>query len=359
MWPKYYGQLTPEDDQQFRDLIEACHKRGIKFLVYIGYGVARNAPEMQVKGRHDDWSIMPLIPWIPGYKPEFRTFDATCARSGWQDWLVAGIEKLFTDYKLDGLYFDGTSEAFRCQNESHGCGYRDEAGNLHPTHPMLDVRRMMRRIADVVHGHKPDAILDVHMSASLTMPTLSFCDSYWDGEQYESYTKAEKVEIPLDAFRSEFMGYAHGLDAEFLCYINRPFTTEEAIAMAWLHGVEVRPGNVELLGLVSPIWKALDEFGYASAKWRPYWKDSGVTCDDSSVKASAWVRDGRVLIFVSHLKREPLVTVLKLDRKKLGLSGEVTATDALTGKPLTLAGDRLPIDFAGMSYRLIEIRTVG
>jgi len=359
MWPEYYGQIVPKENQAFRDLIEACHKRGMKFLVYIGYGVARNAPEMQVQGRHDEWSIIPLIPWIPSYKPELRTFDATCARGGWQDWLVAGIDKLFTDYKLDGLYFDGTSEAFRCQNESHGCGYRNQAGSLHPTYPMLDVRRMMCRIADSVHSHRPDAILDVHMSASLTMPTLSFCDSYWDGEQYEGYVKADKVEIPLDSFRAEFMGYAHGLDAEFLCYINRPFTTEEAIAMAWLHGVEVRPGNPEQLALVKPLWKALDEFGYSSAKWQPYWKDSGVTAGDASVKASSWVRNGKALIFASHLKREPLVTVLRLDRKRLGLSGEVTATDALTGKPLTLAGDKLPIDFAGMSYRLIEIRTVG
>ena len=354
MWSKYYGQLKPEDDQAFRDLIEACHKRGMKFLVYIGYGIARSAPE--IRGHHDEWSIMPLIPWIPSFKPELRTFDATCARSGWQDWLVAGIDRLFTDYKLDGLYFDGTSEAFRCENESHGCGWRDKDGNLHATYPMLDVRRMMRRIADVVHSHKPDAILDVHMSASLTMPTLSFCDSYWDGEQYEMYTAKDKVDIPLDAFRAEFMGYAHGLDAQFLCYINRPFTTDEAIAMAWLHGVEVRPDYVEQLRAVIPIWGALDRFGYTSAKWLPYWKDSGVTADDASVKASAWTKNGKALVFVSHLKREPLVTVLRLDRKKLGLSGEVTATDALTGKPITLAGDRLPVDFAGMTYRLIEIR---
>jgi len=356
MWPEYYGQIVPSKPDEFRRLISECHKRGIRMLVYIGYGIARNAPEIQ--GHHDEWSVMPLIPWIPTYKPEYRTFDATCARSGWADWLVAGIDKLFTDYELDGLYFDGTSEAFRCQNESHGCGWRDGEGNLHSTYPLLAVRDMMRRIADVVRTHRPDAILDVHMSASLTMPTLSFTDSYWDGEQYEYYTKAEKVEIPLDAFRAEFMGYAHGLDAEFLCYINRPFTTEEAIAVAWLHGVEVRPGGLDQLAVIGPIWGALDEFGVSSARWLPYWKGSGVTADDSSVKASAWVNHGKALIFASHLKREPLVTVLRLDRTKLGLrSGELSAVDALTGKPLKLAGARIPIDFDGMTCRIIRIES--
>jgi len=222
---------------------------------------------------------------------------------------------------------------------------------------LLDVRRMMRRIADAVHKHKPDAILDAHMSASLTIPTLSFVDSYWDGEQYESYTSKDKVEIPLDGFRSEFMGWAHGLDAEFLCYENRPFTTEEAIAVAWLHGVEVRPGNLDQLSVVSAIWRAMDKFGVPSAKWLPYWKGSGVTADSSSVKASAWAKSCRALIFVSHLKREPLPTLLRLDRKKLGLTSEkLTAVDAITGEALKPAGNAIPIDFKGMTYRLIEVR---
>jgi len=221
---------------------------------------------------------------------------------------------------------------------------------------VLAVRQIMRRIADIVHRHRPDAILDAHMSASLTVPTLSFCDSYWDGEQYEGYTASDKVEIPLDAFCAEFMGWAHGLDAEFLCYVNRPFTYDEAIAMAWLHGVEVRPGSVDQLAMVGRIWQALDRFGVSSAKWLPYWKGSGVTCDDASVKASAFVKDGRALIFVSHLKREPLTTTLHFDRRKLGLrAGKLTATDAPTRQPLTLDATSLPVEFEGMGYRVIEL----
>ena len=65
--------------------------------------------------------------------------------------LVDGIDKLFSKYELDGLYFDGTTEAFRCQNTLHCCGWRDDRGNLHPTYPLLARRQMMRRIHDVVH----------------------------------------------------------------------------------------------------------------------------------------------------------------------------------------------------------------
>ena len=353
-WSEYYGQVTPWGSDRLRGLISECHKRDLKLLVYVGYGVARNAPEL--KGHHDDWSAMPLIPWSTPNRTEFEAFDATCARSGWADWLVKGIDQLFADYDLDGLYFDGTTEAWRCQNQAHGCGWKDEAGKLQNDYPLLATRQMMRRIADAVRRHRPDAILDVHMSASLTLPTLAFCDSFWNGEQFETLKASDKFELPLHAFRTEFMGYAHGLDAEFLCYENRPFTLNEAIALAWVHGVEVRPFPATL-AQISPIWRAMDSFGTATAKWLPYWDGSGAIAADDSVKVSVYSHKGKALLFVSHLKRAPLQTEVRLDRQRLGLAnGALSALDAITRTPVPLDADTLALSFDGMTYRLIEIR---
>jgi hypothetical protein len=353
-WTEYYGQVEPTDGQLLRRLISECHKRDLKLIVYVGYGVARNAPEL--KGRHDEWSATPLIPWSTPYRTEFEAFDATCARSGWADWLVKGIDRLFAEYELDGLYFDGTSEAWHCQNPAHGCGWKDESGKLRGDYPILATRQMMRRIADAVHAHRPEAILDVHMSASLTLPTLAFCDSYWNGEQFESLKVSDKFELPLHAFRTEFMGYAHGLDAEFLCYVNRPFTLNEAVALAWLHGVEVRP-YPDTLAQISPIWRAMDSFGTSSARWLPYWSESGVVSADDSVKISTYSHPGKALLFISHLKRAPLSSNVRLDRRRLGLtSGTLRAVDAITGASVALQDDTIPLSFDGMSYRLIEVR---
>ena len=353
-WSDYYGKVSTPYDAQLRKLVDACHRRGMRLLVYIGYGLARHAPELQ--GHHDEWSVMPLIPWTSPYRTEFREFDATCARSGWTDWLVDGIDKLFTDYDLDGLYFDGTTEAWKCENAAHGCGWRDEDGHSHATYPLLAARQLMRRIADTVHKHKPDAILDAHMSGNFTVPTLSFCDSIWNGEQFEHYTAKDRFEIPLHAFRTEFMGYAYGLDAEFLCYVDRPFGFNEAIALAGLHGIEVRP-YAYTLQYVAPIWKAMDAFGATAARWQPYWSGSGATADREAVKASAYVREGKALLFVSHLKRDKVETSLQLDRQKLGLgSGPLLAQDAITGAGVRAHGDSLAVSFDGMTYQLIEVR---
>lgn len=350
-WTKYFGQMVPADAAQLRQLIDACHNRDMRLLVYVGYGVARTAPELQ--GKHGEWSVVPLIPWEPTHKPETRSFDAACANSGWANWLVTGTDKLFSDFDLDGLYFDGTSEAWPCQNEAHGCGRKDAEGNLHPTYPMLAARRLMRRMADTVHRHKPDAILDVHMSSNYTLPTLAFCDSAWNGEQFESHTTAEHFKVPLHAFRTEFMGYAHGLDTEFLCYENRPFTFDEAIALAWVHGVEVRP-YPQNLPKVSPIWRALDHFGIADARWQPYWSGPIATADSPAVKISAWTKDAKALLFISHLERKPSDVIVRVDAGRLRLKS-FTAQDALTGEPLAAEGGVIKLSFSGMSYRILEI----
>jgi hypothetical protein len=206
-------------------------------------------------------------------------------------------------------------------------------------------------MADTVHRHKPDAILDVHMSSNFTVPTLSFCDSIWNGEQFEGHTSAEKFELSLPAFRTEFMGYAQGLDAEFLCYENRPFTFDEAIALAWLHGVEVRP-YPKTLEKVTPIWRAMDRFGVTKAQWKPYWKDAVATSDSASVKISAWTRKNSALLFVSHLERKTAAVHLTIPGKS------ITVVDALTHAPLSTTNNTVTLDFSGMNYRLLEVQGI-
>jgi hypothetical protein len=75
------------------------------------------------------------------------------------------------------------------------------------------------------------------------------------------------------------------------------------------------------------------------------------------VKVSAWSKPGQALLFISHLKRESANTSVALDRKRLRLSaGALSAMDAITGATVSLDGNNLPLAFAGMNWRLIEVR---
>jgi hypothetical protein len=113
----------------------------------------------------------------------------------------------------------------------------------------------------------------------------------------------------------------------------------------------------ETLAQISPLWRAMDRFGTCTARWQPYWKGSIADANDDSVKASAYSHKGKALLFISHLKRTPLSSSIRFDRRRLRLSpGALQALDAITGDPVALQGDTLPLSFDGMSYRLIELR---
>ena len=122
-WTDYYGKVSTPYGEALRQLIarvpQARHEGARVRRVRSGaHGARTPGASRRVVGDAVD-------PVDHNGRPEHNNFDATCARSGWSRWLVDGIKKLFTDYELDGIYFDGTTEAWRCQNTSHGCGWRD------------------------------------------------------------------------------------------------------------------------------------------------------------------------------------------------------------------------------------------
>lgn len=355
-WTDQYGIPTTPFGDEMRSLVKGCHDRGMKLIIYFGYGLAGTTEQM--KTYHDQWTVRPLIPWSGG-KPE-RTFDAGCNRSPLMEFMCDGIEKLARDFDIDGIYMDGTTECFACVNGSHGCGYERD-GKMRPTHSIWRNREFMRRLYTIFRQQRKEPILDQHMSGNLIIPELSFCDSYWDGEQFEGYKFGEQKALellPLDKFRAEFMGKQWGLRAEFLNYEKRPFTMRESLSFVLLHDMYVRAsGGGDHLDQVSAIWKACDDFGTDQAQWLPYWDQQVARPSPAGVYCSAYVRPGKgALLVVSNLTGKPLAAQVRLDRKGLQLgSGAVSAREARTGQEIGLADNVLTVDLDSMDYALVRI----
>jgi hypothetical protein len=359
-WTEYYGlPITRDNGAALKRLSDACHKRGLKLLLYFGYGLADIAPEG--KRYHDEMAVVPLIRWTGG-RGAADAFDAFCTRSAYADFLIWGMDKLISEYDIDGVYFDGTSEPFRCQNREHGCGYVNDEGELRPTYPIFAARELMRRAYTLFRARKKDSIINVHMSANLTIPTLSFADSYWDGEQFESlqYGQRAPLEVlPLDKFRAEFMGKQWGLAAEFLVYEKRPFTTEQALAFTMLHDVLVRPLDTgERLRLISRIWKAREDFGVDRARWFGYWQaNSPARSDQQGIVVSLHSRPRRgALLVVSNLGARRARARIRLDLAALGLPADTEAADALTGEKIRLSTATLSFPLESMGWRMVWVR---
>jgi len=353
-WSSIQNYFAPADPEALRSLVQACHRRGISLLVYYGYEMSNIAPEWDV---YSDEAL--VYPRAGGYKrlPE-QTAYICCYKSAWQDYLAWAIARTMDEFDMDGVYLDGTEFPWGCSNLGHGCGYVGADGQLHPTYTFFETREMMKRIYAIVKSRKPQGQVNVHNSTCMTIPTLAWATSSWDGEQFGGIDRTEKTwpldVLPLDSFRCEFMGRQWGVPAELLCY-GRPYTYEEALAITLPHDVLVRPGNVEL---ASKIWLAAERFGRKQAQWLPYWNNAKfVTTNNTDVLASIYSRGAKgALVVVSNLGRSHVQASVTLNLRALGLPSNVVVEDVIDGT--TLAAERGVISFPlqSLAFRMLLVR---
>jgi hypothetical protein len=341
--------------QQLQSLVTACHERGMKLLLYFGYEMSNTAPT------YKDFADECLVaPRTGGYtrKPD-QTAYPVCYRSHWQDFLAQSIAQMMDIYDIDGVYLDGTANPGACTNGRHGCGYESINGDRRPTYPIFAVRRLMQRIYNIVTTRKPDGLVNVHQSTVMTIPTLAFATSYWDGEQLGSVSRVMGAleSLPLDSFRTEFMGRQWGIPAELLCY-GQPYTYPQALAISLPHDVLVRGTGWDNLELESSLWRAMDSFGRQEAKWQPYWANADlVQATPASIKVSLYNRGAKgVMLVVSNLGNSAVEAAVTLNTKALGLPNKTMATDVLSGKSLFWTGNKLHIQMEPLTFRLVLVK---
>jgi hypothetical protein len=355
-WTPIQNYWETTHKAELRQLVTECHKRGIKLLLYFGYELSTLAPEW---GELSDQVLVKNAQGglAGGYhrQPEQRDY-IVCYNNRWQDDLVEGVARAMDRYGFDGVYLDGTIEPWGCANELHGCGYRDSAGNLKATYPIFAVRKLMSRLYALIHPR--GGFVNAHQSTCCVTPTLAYCHSYWDGEQFGGGELAGDPlqKLPLAAFKAEFMGRNFGVPCEFLVYEKPPqWTFEHALAFTLLHDVRVRPGGYgRQLEMMSKIWKAMSDFGVSEAEWHPYWRNQQyVSAEPESVKVSLYMRESQVLLAVSNLSADQEVEgKISLNISTPGSS----ACDAITGESLTLEGNCLRLTLPPMKARLVRAK---
>lgn len=338
-WTDIQNHTETTHGDALKKLTDACHKRNIQLLLYFGYEMSDIAPGWD--RYHEECLVEPRL---GGYKrkPE-QTAYVVCYRSHWQDFMAQGIDRVMTQYGIDGVYLDGTSEPWGCANRRHGCGYERPDGSVGKTYPFFETRNLMKRIATIVTRHNPDGQINVHQSTCMTIPTLAFATSYWDGEQLQGLKRhGSPLEVlPLDAFCAEFMGRNWGVPAELLWYGNGPFRRVEAVSLGLLHDVPTRPGSMQDLETLSRLWKTFEEFGRHEAAWLPYWSNASVAKSSAGVKLSLYNRPGQGLIAVIvNVSDQPREAEAVFDLKALGQPSELTALDVFSGQTVPIRDGR-------------------
>jgi hypothetical protein len=357
-WTDIEAHTIPVDRERLHEWVEACHERGLKILLYYGFLISSAAPEWR------DFGAVCLTMPSYGY-PVFHTRTqpdqsawVVCLNSAWQDFVADAIARAMDEFGIDGVYLDGMEFPAGCINTLHGCGSMRSDGSVAKSYPIFGVRSAMRRIHNAVKSVNPEGQINAHNSTCMVMPTLGFATSYWDGEQFQDVRGIDNAatQLPLDAFRAEFMGRQWGVPAEFLCY-GQGFTFEQAWAVTLIHDVPVRPMNqpgLEDLDLASRIWRLMDDFGRSQAEWLPYWQNAEyIRADSPGIYVSLHRHPANgVLAVVSNLNRERTTFALTVNWELLGMDhATVSIVDGLERSPARLHGAVDPF-----GWRLLWLR---
>jgi hypothetical protein len=219
----------------------------------------------------------------------------------------------------------------------------------------------MSRLYALIHPR--GGFVNAHQSTCCVTPTLAYCHSYWDGEQFGGGELAGDPlqKLPLAAFKAEFMGRNFGVPCEFLVYEKPPqWTFEHALAFTLLHDVRVRPGGYgRKLEMMSKIWKAMSDFGVGEAEWHPYWRNQQyVSAQPESVKVSLYLRESRLLLAVSNLSADQETEgqiSLNISIPGQASGGFTSACDAITGESLAFEGNCLRLVLPPMKAKLLRV----
>ncbi|MBN1384191.1 MAG: discoidin domain-containing protein [Elusimicrobia bacterium] len=348
---------------ELKKLVSDCHSRKIQLLLYFCDQMSEFAPEW--KRYHEECLVYPR--GLPYYREYYKQTTYTfCNRSHLQDFLVEGIDRIMSEYGIDGVFLDQMSWPTGCSNLRHGCGYKRPDGSVGKTYPIFSTRQIIKRIYTIVKHHNPAGQVNVHQSACMTIPTLSFATSYWDGEQLKLQLMLRKLPhgtsaldiLPLDTFCAEFMGRNWGVPAELLTYPDGQLKKEKEISIALLHDVPWRPFSNEETEYIGRLWKTFDAFGRHESDWLPYWENKTVVqTQPVDIKVSLYNRPGKGLIaVVVNTGKQTRDAVVNFNLTNLEQRAGLTAYDVFAKKRFRYSAGKLQLQLGPLEHAVVRLK---
>ncbi len=338
-WTDHQGMPRVTHPEQLRRLADDVRRAGMGLVLYHSLALPDIAPEFAEMA--DDCLCEPRTAnYVHSRQPEQRDYPV-CHRSAYPGFWADGIETLFKEYGISGLYLDGAACPIPCANGRHGCGYTDADGKLRPTYPIFAVRETMKRLRTICESQSRPTLIVAHMSSMITLPSLSFADVLLTGEQY--WKSPEDYRPPIEFFRAECMGHNHGIPTHFIGY--PPLNGQYARTMIGLHNAPSPwcPGGVDM-------WRMYKEFDADGAKFTPYWAPKPLATAHGALVSGMMHPGGRALLAVGNTAQTPCEVTLVLGAKLAGLK---SARDPLSGETLGIVSGRIMLDLGCESLKWV------
>ncbi|MEG1749089.1 MAG: DUF6067 family protein [Tannerellaceae bacterium] len=238
------------------------------------------------------------LPWhtehlIDDYKAAWYTelpgerSDAALVLSGFSRWInyyLEGLRWMFENYEIDGIYMDDVS---------------------------FD-RTVMKRMRKIMNQYHPGALIDLHSNTGYSIGPANqytdffpYVDRLWFGESFKYNQMAP------DEWFVTFSGIPFGQMSEMLQDGGNRF-------LGMTYGATARHSYGEYSP--APVWALWKSFGIEEAQMLGYWdENSPNSVSHPNVKATAYVKPGKVLISLANFDNKDQLVRLSFNWKALGL----------------------------------------
>jgi hypothetical protein len=209
--------------------------------------------------------------------------------SRWYNYYVEGLKWLVKNVDIDGLYLDDVAYD----------------------------RNMLKRMRKVMDEVKPGCFIDLHSNTGFSIGPATqyteffpYVDKTWFGEsfRYDDMSPANWL--------VECSGIPFGLMGDMLQGGGNPWR-------GMIYGMTARlPWTTDgVISAPSEVWKVWDSFGIMDARMIPYWDDQPVvTTSHKDVLATAYLKEGKMLISIASWAEKNVNVTLNINWKKAGLN---------------------------------------
>jgi len=361
-----YGTWSVVKRDEMRAAVDLGHKYGARVVPYSGWMLPYESREYKMFG--DEMIATPLRGMGCGC-------NVCCWNTAMTDVYTALMADRIRDLDINGFRMDSGYSAETCDDLHHTgygsvCGWYDDDGKLQPSRGIFAAREAAKRARRIFHGgvRKEDGLCLHHIhQGNRYDPILGQMDGVVSAEGGEMKMKALS-EFPLDFFRANVMGDAHGWQVSYmaktpvigydcrygLCLLHNFSPRGSHMLMDNLEASYSRSAN-----LATPIWAArewIGPFEKGTELWG-YWKNAKyLDTGNEHIKGTFHVRRGeKLLLGMLNPIRQPIATTVRLDLKALGFKDKVYAYDSLIREEVPLQDGKMNLTFTSEGYRMIMI----
>ena len=306
-----------------------------------------------------EWSITPPAVGTMSGSSDQGSYVFVCPNSiSYRNTYLRNIEKCIKELDIDNLYFDNCL-SYYCANARHGCGWRDEHGQLYPTSNVLGSRELAKGCYRIHRKLYPQGKILRHLTQTPETPLAAFSDCIMDGESFimdvgrdENYYNIFKP----DFFRASFMGVQFGQPNIYIPQFLRAYGLHFPEKVKAAKAGELKNQLVHLRHFMGyafvhdssflrangpdpyPIWKMMDELGITdNSPFYGYWNSLNPVKKLSPIEEQVMVSsylctDGVLAVMLNDTDQKVRVT-LAPDEKILGESPQIV--DAETGNTVS------------------------